>query len=141
VVCQQSGRRIQRTFLKQHHLLQRAHRSSKNYSHEGTKLELLEKRDRIPEAIILGSSWAEYGIDTGRFCESLGLEALNLAIISSQVYEQSLVYKYVCDKFQSCPKFTILLLDYSHIPVQYQTSVTKFLYKPSDITNDTGIFS
>jgi len=109
------------------------YKNSMNYSHEQQKIGLIEHCEKEPELIILGSSWAEYGIDAGILSKRTGLATLNLSIISSNLFEQSLIYKRAKTYFEGSPAYVVLLLDYSHIPVKLRTAHTKFLITPWEL--------
>ncbi len=93
-------------------------KNTKNFSHESEKLTELYS-SHSPDTIVLGSSWGEFAVDATLLSKNLNNNSFNLSVISTILIEHvALFYEYK-KKFGNFPKRTILVFDFTHIPIIY----------------------
>ena len=103
------------------------YKNSRSHSHEGVKLEKMYNMKEVPEIIALGSSWGEFGIDEDVISSRVKKSAFNMSVISTQIMEHAALYNEYKRYFGRSPEVTILVFDYTHIPMRMDFPILKRL--------------
>lgn len=94
------------------------YKNSLNSNHAQEKLSLLRKSIEPLEIVIIGSSWAEYGVDSRIIEAATKRRTINLSIISSSSWEQIRMMQESAITSPTKPLVFVWLLDYSHLPIK-----------------------
>lgn len=116
-------------FLRSDYFWSLPYKNSRNYTHEGLKLNKLRRMSRVPDVLILGSSWGEFGLDSNILARESGLKVFNMSVISTRLIEHIALYYFVKRFFGKAPRYTLLVLDFTHIPIKHSFPTLKVVSK------------